>query len=112
MPRYRFITTDGQMFESTNTPAQIHKAHPGSRITHTIGADAVGNPTFTPYTERVAEKTPLAESGPYDGKTVAELLALAKDRGVDIPSDAKKVDIIAALVADDDADNGDGEGEG
>lgn len=42
-------------------------------------------------------------NGDYESKTVAELKMLAADRGVDIPSDARKADIIEAL---EEADNG------
>lgn len=42
------------------------------------------------------------ESGnDYDGKTVAELKDEAANRGVEIPSDARKADIVAALKEDD-----------
>jgi hypothetical protein len=35
-----------------------------------------------------------------DDLTVAELRDLAEERGVDVPSDAKKADLVAALEAD------------
>jgi hypothetical protein len=67
MARYRFITADGQMFESTNTPEQIRKTYPESRITHEVGADAVGNPTFEAYVEKAPAKAD-DEKAPKDKK--------------------------------------------
>jgi Phage major capsid protein E/Rho termination factor, N-terminal domain len=37
----------------------------------------------------------------YEGKTVAELKDIAADRGIEVPSDARKADIIAELREDD-----------
>lgn len=110
MSRYRFRLADGQVFESTNTPAQIHKAHPSAVITHTVEFDAVENPILRPYTDTRAAVA-QEEAGPYDGKPVIDLLAIAQERGIDLPKSSKRADVLAALEADDAAKR-DGQGEG
>lgn len=59
--------------------------------------------------EVTEEETDLeTEAEDYEAMTVAQLRELAADRGLDIPSDARKVQIIAEL-REDDAETGDDE---
>lgn len=70
MPRYRFRLPDGQTYESTNTPAQIRKAHPGAVITHRIDFDGVGNPLLIPFAGKMdAEDAAVSVEGAETGNT-------------------------------------------
>jgi len=80
--RYRFTLPDGQMFESTSTPAQIHKTYPGARITHRVEVDDLGQGYLTPYhgQAEVAAPVPAADEPPAD-EAVAEKPASRGKKG-------------------------------
>lgn len=112
MARYRFVLADGQTFESSSTPAKILKTYPDARITHTVVThEATGESALHPYRGAQEEASP-AEPGPYEGKTVVDLLAIARERDIDVPTSSRKAEVIAALEADDEAATSDQQGEG
>lgn len=54
------------------------------------------SPDYVPLEDNAAEESANADK-PIDKMTVAELKALAAERGIELPADAKKADIIELL---------------
>lgn len=100
MPRYRFRLADGQTHETTMSVAALRRAYPDAVITHRVEELPNGEAALQPYTSEKA--MPTQEPPPdYESQKVAELLVLAQDRGIALPTSSKKADVIAALQADD-----------
>lgn len=116
MARYRIRTADGQAFDVEGMGA-IRRHHPDATITHEIAFDPLGQAVLRPYTGEQPHAPAGDEGDPggnagYGDLTVAQLHAGLAERGIDVPSGARKPDLVALMEASDDETRDHMEGSG